>query len=56
MNPVLGFVGRGSRDTAFYEALFDRFVELQPLADDGPSLLAQRRSQAIVATVLKVGL
>lgn len=56
VNPVLGFVGRGSRDTAFYEALFERLVELQPLPDDAPKLLAERRAQAIVDAVLKAGL
>ena len=56
LNPVLGLVGRGSRDVAFYEALFERLVELQPLPDSALKTLAEKRAQAIVDVLLKAGI
>ena len=52
VNPVLAFVGRGSEDRGFYEALFRRLVETAPLADAEMTALGQRRGEA-TARVLK---
>ena len=46
----------GASDVEFYEALFERLVEVQPLSDDAPKALAEKRAQAIVDAVLKAGL
>jgi hypothetical protein len=46
VNPVLAFVGRGSSDRAFYEALFGRLVETAPLADAEVTDLGKRRGEA----------
>jgi outer membrane protein OmpA-like peptidoglycan-associated protein len=51
-NPVLAFVGRGSEDRGFYEALFRRLVETAPLSDAEMTALGQRRGDA-TARVLK---
>jgi hypothetical protein len=53
-NPVLAFVGRGSPDRAFYEALFRRLVETTPLPDTELAALGRRRGEA-AATALKEG-
>jgi hypothetical protein len=53
-NPVLAFVGRGSPDRAFYEAVFRRLVEIAPLPDTAVTALAQRRGEA-TARALKEG-
>jgi hypothetical protein len=46
VNPVLAFVGRGSSDRAFYEALFRRLVETTPLTDAELAALGQRRGES----------
>ncbi|HWS03597.1 MAG TPA: DUF748 domain-containing protein, partial [Gammaproteobacteria bacterium] len=51
VNPVLALIGQESPDHAFYEALFDRLVELHPLADADLKALAQQRAE-IVAQAL----
>jgi uncharacterized protein involved in outer membrane biogenesis len=51
-NPLLAFVGRGSSDRAFYEAMFRQLVETAPLTDAEVTALGQRRGEAI-ARVLK---
>jgi hypothetical protein len=56
VNPVLGLVGRGSKDTEFYEAVFDRLVETQPLRDTAVRELAGNRAQAIIDTLAKAGM
>jgi hypothetical protein len=56
LNPVLGFVGRGSKDTEFYEAVFERLVETQPLPDAALQTLAENRAQAIIDTLVKDGI
>jgi hypothetical protein len=56
VNPVLGLVGRGSKDTEFYEAVFDRLVETQPLPDTAVRVLAGRRAEAIIDTLAKAGI
>lgn len=55
VNPVLGLVGRGSKDTEFYEAVFERLVEIQPLPDAAVRELAGNRAQAIIETLAKAG-
>ena len=56
VNTLLGLFGRGSRDRAFYEALYERLVELQPLPDNALQALAARRTQAIMDVLLKAGI
>jgi hypothetical protein len=56
VNPVLGLIGRGSKDTEFYEAVFDRLVETQPLRDTAVRELAGNRAQAIIDTLAKAGM
>ncbi|MGZ8231494.1 MAG: DUF748 domain-containing protein, partial [Burkholderiales bacterium] len=55
VNPLLGRLGRGSKDTEFYEAVFERLVETQPLPDTALRVLAGNRAQAIVDTLVKAG-
>ncbi|HYC45289.1 MAG TPA: DUF748 domain-containing protein [Burkholderiales bacterium] len=55
VNPVLGRFGRGSKDTEFYEAVFDRLVEAEPLAEGAGESLAERRARAIIDTLAKAG-
>jgi uncharacterized protein involved in outer membrane biogenesis len=50
-NPMLAFVGRGSPDRAFYEALFRRLVETTPLPDAELAALGRRRGEAAVAAL-----
>jgi outer membrane protein OmpA-like peptidoglycan-associated protein len=52
VNPVLAFVGRGSEDRGFYEAVFRRLVETASLSDAEITALGQRRGEA-TARVLK---
>jgi hypothetical protein len=47
-NPVLALVGRGAGDRALYEALYQRLVEMAPLAESELTALAQRRGEAAV--------
>ncbi|MGH8761788.1 MAG: DUF748 domain-containing protein [Nitrosospira sp.] len=56
VNKLLGLFGRGSRDRAFYEALFEHLVELQPLPDNALQALAASRTQAIMDVLLKAGI
>jgi hypothetical protein len=49
VNAALALVGRGSTDRDFYEAMFKRAAELQPLADTALQELAKQRSGAIVS-------
>jgi hypothetical protein len=56
VNPVLGFFGRGSKDRAFYQAVFERIVELEPLPETAVRVLAKNRAQAIVDTLLQAGI
>jgi uncharacterized protein involved in outer membrane biogenesis len=51
VNPVLGLVGRGSSDLAFYEALFRRLVETSPLPESELTALGQRRAEAVARTL-----
>jgi hypothetical protein len=47
-NPVLALVGRGGGDRGLYEALYQRLVEMTPLAESELTALAQRRGEAAV--------
>ena len=47
-NRVLALVGRGAGDRGLYEALYQRLVEMTPLADSELTALAQRRGEAAV--------
>jgi hypothetical protein len=48
VNPLLSVVGRASRDREFYEAMFQRLVELYPLSEADAQALAKRRADVIV--------
>ena len=52
VNPVLALMNRGSPDRVFYEALFQRLVEVAPLTDAEVTALGRRRGEA-TARVLK---
>ena len=56
VNPVLGIIGRGSKDTEFYEAVFERLAEAEPLPDAAMQELAARRARAIVDALAKGGI
>ncbi len=53
VNPALALIGRGSPDREFYEALFKRAAELQPLPATALPDLARQRSGAIVSFMNK---
>jgi hypothetical protein len=55
VNPVLAVFRRGRGDRAFYEALFERLVDTQTLADTVLADLAARRARSIADFVLKAG-
>jgi hypothetical protein len=48
VNAALALIGKGSADREFYEAMFRRVAELQPLADAALQELARQRSGAVV--------
>jgi hypothetical protein len=48
VKPYLALFGYESSDTAFYKAIFEELVRLEPLLDNDLRDLAQRRTQAIV--------
>ncbi|MDN5851091.1 MAG: DUF748 domain-containing protein, partial [Nitrococcus sp.] len=56
VNTLLGFFGVGSEDRAFYEALFERLAERQPLPDNALQSLAASRAQAIIDVMLEAGI
>jgi hypothetical protein len=45
---VLALFGRASPDREFYQAVFRRLVEVYPLPEGEPQLLATRRAEAII--------
>ena len=53
VNPALALFGKGSSDREFYEALFRRLVELQPLAAAELETLGQRRAAAVSQALVK---
>jgi hypothetical protein len=48
VNPVLGRLGRASPDREFYEAVYQRLVELYPLPPNALPELASRRAETIL--------
>jgi hypothetical protein len=48
VNPALAFFGKGSPDTAFYRAMFNELITLEPVTDTDLLELAERRAEAIV--------
>ncbi len=52
VNPVLALIGQESPDHAFYAALFDRLVELHPLAEADLKALAQRRAELVAQALV----
>jgi len=48
VKPYLALFGWESSDTAFYQAIFEELVKLEPLLDNDLQDLAQRRAEAIV--------
>jgi hypothetical protein len=48
VKPYLAVFGWESSDTAFYQAIFEELVKLEPLLDNDLQDLAQRRAEAIV--------
>ncbi len=55
VNRWLWRFGRASSDTAFYEAVFERLVELEPLSPSDLMVLAKRRGEAIVKALADSG-
>ncbi|MBN2429728.1 MAG: DUF748 domain-containing protein [Deltaproteobacteria bacterium] len=47
VNPALALLGVESKDTAFYQALFDELVKLEPLGEEPLRQLAQKRAEVI---------
>ena len=56
INPVLGVFGRPSKDVAFYEAMYERLVELDPLPESAVRVLAGKRVQSIVEALARDGI
>jgi hypothetical protein len=56
INPVLGVFGRPSKDVAFYEAMYERLVELDPLPESAVRVLAGSRVQTIVEALERDGI
>lgn len=52
VNPALALFGKASPDADYYQALYERLVELHPLEDSELQALAQQRAEAIVQTLL----
>jgi hypothetical protein len=48
MNFAMAIVGWKSSDTAFYQAMFNELVKLEPLTDNDLMELAHKRAQVIV--------
>jgi hypothetical protein len=56
VNPVLAAFGRGRGDRAFYEALFERLVQIEPLADTVLTDLAAQRARAVADFIAQTGI
>ena len=53
MNRALALFGKASPDREFYQAMFQRLVELYPLPETEPQRLATRRAQSIVEYLIQ---
>ncbi|MGH8747046.1 MAG: hypothetical protein ACREUK_11215 [Burkholderiales bacterium] len=53
VNPALALFGKGSDDREFYEALYQRLVELHPLADAELKALGRQRAAAVSQALVK---
>ena len=53
VNRALALFGKGSSDRQFYEALYQRLVELQPLDAAALEALAQHRASAVMQALVK---
>jgi len=47
-NFAMAFIGWASSDTAFYQAMFEELVKLEPLTDNDLKALALRRAEGII--------
>ncbi|HVE51679.1 MAG TPA: DUF748 domain-containing protein [Casimicrobiaceae bacterium] len=56
VNPLLAVFGRGGGDRVFYEALFDRLVQIEPLPDTVLADLAAHRARAIADFIAQSGI
>ncbi|MGZ5257618.1 MAG: hypothetical protein ACXWC0_08265, partial [Burkholderiales bacterium] len=56
VNPMLAVFGRGRGDRAFYEALFERLVQIEPLPDTVLGDLAAQRARAIADFIAQAGI
>lgn len=56
VNPVLAMIRRGRGDRAFYEALFERSVQIEPLPETVLEDLAAQRARAIADFIAKAGI
>ena len=55
VKPYLTVFGLESSDTAFYQAMFEELVRLEPLSDNDLEDLAQRRAEEIVNEIKTTG-
>ena len=55
MNFAMALVGWKSSDTAFYKAMFDELVKLEPLTDEDLNQLARKRAREVVNQVRTAG-
>jgi U3 small nucleolar ribonucleoprotein component len=55
VKPYLAVFGWESSDTAFYQAMFEELVKIEPLLDNELPDLAQRRAEAIVKELKAAG-
>jgi uncharacterized protein DUF748 len=55
VNPLLAVFHRGRGDRDFYEALFERLVQIEPLSDAALPDLAEQRARAIADFVAHTG-
>ncbi len=56
VNPALALIGRASPDTAFYQALFERLTELEPLAQGELTRLAESRAKVMLNALSALGI
>ncbi|MGA7143287.1 MAG: hypothetical protein WBY47_02190, partial [Desulfobacterales bacterium] len=55
MNFAMALVGWKSSDTAFYKAMFNELVKLEPLTDNDLIQLARKRAKEVVNQVRAAG-